>query len=99
MPSSRDDEYKGATSSWTLSSSSSSSSSSSTAVTQLADTRKLCLFLVGCFSHTFDKIGKKFDAPELVEFMNAVRGLTNKSNVAQRLFCTLAPDGIDPQSA
>ena len=72
---------------------SSSSSSSSTAVTQLADTRKLCLFLVGCFSHTFDKIGKKFDAPELVEFMNAVRGLTNKSNVAQRLFCTLAPDG------
>ena len=46
----------------------------------------LNIFLVGCFSHTFDKVGKKFDAPELKEFMAAVRGLVGLSNVAQRMF-------------
>ena len=47
---------------------------------------QLHIFLVGCFSHTFDKVGQKFDAPELKEFMQAVRGLLGLSNEAKALF-------------
>ena len=32
---------------------------------------------VPCFSHTFDKIGKKNDAPELNQFMKNVRSVVS----------------------
>ena len=46
------------------------------------------IMLIGCFSHTLDKVGKKIDAPELKEFMNHVRSMMSISHEAKRLFRT-----------
>ena len=45
----------------------------------------IVLMLIGCFSHTLDKTGKKFDAPELKAFMIHVRSLLSLSYEAKRL--------------
>ena len=44
------------------------------------------LFLIGCFSHTNDNVGKQFDCSELDEFMIAVRQLLGNSTDAKRVF-------------
>ena len=44
------------------------------------------IMLIGCFSHTLDKVGKNFDALELKTFMTKVRLLVSKSHDANTLF-------------
>ena len=44
------------------------------------------LMSVPCFSHTLDKIGKQFEAPELKKFMNDVRSLVSISHETKKLF-------------
>ena len=53
------------------------------------------IMLIGCFSHTLDKVGKKFDAPELKEFMNHVRSMLSISHEAKRLFRTFDSEEKD----
>ena len=42
--------------------------------------------LIECFSHTLDKVGNNFDAPELKIFMTKVRLLVSNYNDAKILF-------------
>ena len=51
--------------------------------------QELKLMIIGCFSHTLDKVGKKFDAPELKKFMITVRLLLSNSSEAKRVFRSL----------
>jgi len=57
--------------------------------------RGRAIFLIGCFSHTLDKVGKKFNMPELKKFMETVRSLLSLSNVAKRLFRAEDSQGKD----
>ena len=53
------------------------------------------ILLIGCFSHTLDKVGKNFDAPELKRFMENVRSLLCLSNYAKQLFREEDDNGKD----
>ena len=53
------------------------------------------LMSVPCFSHTLDKIGNLFDAPELKEFMKNVRSLVSISNIAKQVFRSNDSEGKD----
>ena len=44
------------------------------------------IFVIGCFSHTLDHVGKRFKCPELDQFMIATRELVSISTDAKRLF-------------
>ena len=53
------------------------------------------LMAVPCFSHTLDKVGKKFDAPELNQFMKNVRSVVSLSHEAKKLFRSNDSNGKD----
>jgi hypothetical protein len=53
------------------------------------------ILLIGCFSHTLDKVGKNFDCPELKKFMENLRSLLGLSNVAKQLFRKEDSEGKD----
>ena len=47
------------------------------------------------FSHTLDKIGKTFDAPELNKIMKHVRNIVSISHEAKNLFRSNDSNGKD----
>ena len=53
------------------------------------------LMAIPCFSHTLDKIGNKFDAPELNQFMKNVRSVVSLSHEAKQLFRSNDSEGKD----